>query len=68
MLAVFEVKQRPELTVSFQDYVSTTTSIAAIGSAVLDKFLTVKVKISSATVARPGTELDVIDEIGRRQP
>src|SRR5690606_29593537 len=46
VLAVFQVKQRPELSVSFQDNITPTAAIAAIRSALGIEFFSMKMKTS----------------------
>lgn len=65
MLPVLKVQEGPELTISFQDDVSAAPTVAAIRTAMLNKFLPVKMKVSGAPISRPRAELYVIDEIGR---
>jgi hypothetical protein len=68
VLPVLKVKQGPNMCTAAKDHMAATAAVATIRSTMLDEFFPVKMKISSATVARLRTELDVIDEIGGGQP
>jgi len=60
---VFQIEQRPLLRVGFQDDMSATTAVAAVGAAFGRGWAAIKVDASGTAFARAKKDFDVINEV-----
>ena len=63
MFLVFEMQQRPQITIALQDNMSSTASITSIRTAFGHIFGAMKVHTTCTSLARTAINLNVIDEI-----
>ena len=63
MLLVFQMQQRPQITIALKDDMSSTASITTVRTAFWHIFSAVKVHTPGTSFARTAIDLNVIDEI-----
>ena len=63
VLAVFQVKQRPDVSVTTNNDVSTTSAVSTIGTSAWDELFSVHVSRTSTAGSRATTDFYVIDKV-----